>query len=138
MLLPETGLEFMAIDSGSCSSDWNILPHDKSWHYEEKSYFGLAFFFSLSISFLPSWAFLIRQALFKEEQKTRFLENMWWYNPGILYKEAGEDLTEVSTIQELDIFYKLNMGRYQENVSKKIVSDVHIWTLWSVNTPEKP
>ena len=44
---------------------------------------------------------------------------MQWYNLGILYKEAREHLIEFDTIQEQDIFLKLTMEKYQENVSQK-------------------
>lgn len=61
---------------------------------------------------------------------------MWWYNLGILYKEAGEGLTEFDTIQEQDIFPQTNYREVSRKCKSKIVSDVHILTLWLVNTPE--
>lgn len=57
---------------------------------------------------------------------------MWWYNLGLLYKEAGDALVEFNTIQEQDVFPQINMETY----TSKIVSDVHILALGPVNTPE--
>lgn len=133
MLLPETELEFAATTSGSCGSDCKTYCLITNPNTEGKSHFGLTFF-SLSIPSLPWWAFWIRHALFKN--KTGFIENMWCYNLGILYKEAGEDLTEFDTIQEQDIFPQTNCGEVSRKCKSKIVSDVHILTLRPVNTPE--
>lgn len=61
---------------------------------------------------------------------------MWWYNLGIVSEEAGDDLTELSAIREQDIFPHTKYGELLGKRNSKIVSDVHILTLWPVNTPE--
>lgn len=125
----------MVTDSRSCSSaceTYSLITNPKAMRI--KSHCGLTFF-SLSIPFLSSWAFRIWHALFKGEQRTRFIENMWWYNLRILSR-GGRCPARAQWRLGAGSFPHTKYGEVLGKRNSKIVSDEHILTVWPINTPE--